>query len=140
MRYFGGTCLTCRTRRLLENIKRWLVDLDSWRCPELLTKTIKQHKKFTAVIHKDANHTRTFHCCHGAVGRDYQRSPSRLEYHVCHLVATSAILSRNSESILRNRHLIGSLVPASGRMKIYQVSEARFGRETSMSWPTYPTD
>ena len=29
---------------------------------------------------KDADNARTFHCCHGAVGDDYQRPPSWLNY------------------------------------------------------------
>ena len=50
---------------------------------------------FTAVIHKDADHTRTPYCCHDAViiGKYHQSSPSRLGYHVFDLVAISAILN-----------------------------------------------
>lgn len=36
-------------------------------------------------------HTRIFHGYHGAVGQDYQRSPSPLDHHVFDLVATTAI-------------------------------------------------
>ena len=49
----------------------------------------KSTKICTAVIYKDAGHTRPFHCCHGALEQDHQRSPSRLNYHV----ASSAVLS-----------------------------------------------
>ena len=68
-----------------------------------------------------------FHRCHGTVGQDYQRSYSRLNYHMCDLVATSsAILSWNQGSILINRSLIG---PASGGMENY------FYSNRGMIWP-----
>ena len=51
------------------------------------SQTTKKQKMFTAVIHKDADHTRVFHCCHGAVGQDNQRSSGKLNYHVYDQVA-----------------------------------------------------
>lgn len=70
--------LTCRTHRLLENT----LHSGGWRGPNVgssnsllidgqffLQQTTKKHKEFTAVIHEDADHTRTLCCCHGAVCR-----------------------------------------------------------------------
>lgn len=47
--------------------------------------TTKTPKKNTALMRKDAGHSRTSHCFHGTVRQDNQRSPSRLKYHVCDL-------------------------------------------------------
>ena len=74
---------TCRTHRLPRNSGRWrrpkagssrsiLGDGDNF------SQTTDWHKLFTAVVRKDADHSRTFHCCHGAVGQVQQRLPSRL--------------------------------------------------------------
>ena len=75
----------------LKRAKSWLVELGS-RPWLLLTQITKKHALFTAVIRKDADHTRTFHCSHGALRQDHQRSAGRLNHHVCDLVATRAIV------------------------------------------------
>ena len=98
--------VACRTRGILRNSLysggcRGPKAIDSFSnsilgdAHNFLTHTTKKHKMFTAVVHKDADHTRTPYCCHDAViiGKYHQSSPSRLGYHVFDLVAISAILS-----------------------------------------------
>ena len=93
--------VACRTRGILRNSLysggcRGPKAIDSFSnsilgdAHNFLTHTTKKHKMFTAVVHKDADHTRTFHCCRGAVEYDRQRSAGRLNYHACDLVATRA--------------------------------------------------
>ena len=96
--------VTCRTHRVLE----LLPILEAGENQELARRTrflamaetfSHGRPKSTFVfrnshIHKGA-HTlvRTLHRCHGAVEKVTQRSPSRLNYHVRDLVASSAVLS-----------------------------------------------
>ena len=88
----------------------------------------RKHEVFTTVIHKDANHTVIFHCCHGAVGQDCHRSRSRLSYHMCHLVAQVVPFWAEIHVF---EHTGISLAQASGGIEtICIITEAWFGRET----------
>jgi len=72
--WFG---VACRTHRLLSNSLYsggWRGPKAGWsnsvllrNWPPRLIQTTKKHTMSTAVIHKDADHTRTFHCCHAAM-------------------------------------------------------------------------
>ena len=57
-----------------------LVAYDSRPWPELSTPAAEKHNYFRVVVHKDADDARAFYLCHGAVGRDHQRPPSRVKY------------------------------------------------------------
>lgn len=93
--------MACQNHRFLQNTlflrlrraQSRLVGSDSSQVMKLFPQTTKNLKTLTTVCYKVADHTRTFHCCHTAVGQDYQRPLSRLNYHVCDLVRASAICS-----------------------------------------------